>query len=41
MLSIPLITAHEDQDCNEYWPDSADDSVERENRFAVLKGLKT
>ncbi len=41
ILAIPLITVHEDRDCNEYWPDSADTTVERENPFAVLKGLKT
>ena len=41
ILAIPLITVHEDEDCNEYWPDATEEPVERENPFAVLKGLKT
>lgn len=41
ILAIPLITVHENEDCNEYWPDSTEEPVERENPFAVLKGLKT
>ena len=41
ILAIPLITVHEDENCNEYWPDSTEEPVERENPFAVLKGLKT
>ncbi len=41
ILAVPLITVHEREDCNEYWPDSVDDTVERDNPFAVLKGLKT
>ncbi len=41
ILAIPLITVHEDEDCNEYWPDSSEEPEERESPFAVLKGLKT
>ena len=41
ILAVPLITVHDSQNCNEYWPDSVDETVERENPFAVLKGLKT
>ena len=41
ILAIPLITVHEEEDCNEYWPDSNEEPVERESPFAVLKGLKT
>ncbi len=41
ILALPLITVHDNEECNEYWPDSADESVERESPFAVLKGLKT
>lgn len=41
ILAVPLITVHENEDCNEYWPDSAAETEARESPFAVLKGLKT
>ena len=42
ILTLPLISMHEDNACNKQWqPDSIEESVvEKNNPFAVLKSLK-
>ena len=42
ILAIPLVTLHEDTDCNEHWPVAGKgDSESRQSPFEVLRQLKT
>lgn len=41
ILSIPLVVLHPDSGCNRHWPAASEESVDRENPFALLRQLKT
>ncbi len=43
ILGLPLVTMHDDEACNEFWPTQEEDpeAAAKENPFSVLAKLKT